>query len=449
MINILATIGPETGNRDAIAFINEYTQFMRLNGSHSDYDWHDGTVKKIREVNSDAIVLLDIPGIKPRTNNLADINIAEGEEVTFFFGDEPVGRAIPLTRPLPIIRLKPEMFSLNDGQHFSRTCSFSGTTITGQSLSTFTLKIRKGVNIPGAVYDDLKQQDLIFNFLDEFEDINVDAYAISFVQNSCVVDDVKARYPDKVIVSKLENTEGLRNLDEICKASDVIMIDRGDLAAEIGFENLYNGVNRISACCRKHGKPLIMATENLCTMMSYSQPSKSDIMSLGHSIDVGADCIMLSEETAIASEYRNIITWLHKFLTECIPETPLLMAQDTGKGEAGLMWSVIGSLPKDLPFIVSSRSGNALQKVLSYDFEVIHLITDNPKILKLARLYSKNITVSFDSGLKKKIPSKLIYDYIKANSDVVFSDKNMALSTFVSKPFKGALADLSVSSIPW
>ena len=441
MINILATIGPETDNHDAISFINQHTQLMRLNGSHADYDWHRGAVEKIRKVNPDAIVLLDIPGIKPRTSNAADVHIDEGEEVTFYFGEDLSVRGIPLTRQLPVITEAPETFSLNDGQHFFKTSSFTETSITGVSLSRFVLRTRKGVNIPVAVYDDLMQQDLIIKFLEEFENIDVDAYGISFVQNARVVKDVKARFPDKIIISKLENTEGLRSLEEICDASDVIMIDRGDLAAEIGFENLYNGVTRISACCKKYGKPLIMATENLSTMMSGSQPSKSDIMSLGHSISVGADCIMLSEETAMAPEYRNIITWLHAFLADCKPDRPVFMSKDIQQGDDDLMWSMIDNLPKDLPFIVSSRSGKAMHKILSCNFDDIHLITDNPRILKLARLYRKGITTSFDPELKQKVPSKLIYDFVKANSASVFKNKSMALSTFVSEPFSGALAD--------
>ena len=441
MIRILATIGPKTDNTDSIEFINSHTQFMRLNGSHADYEWHKGAVDKIRQVNPETIILLDIPGIKPRTSNTENIDIAKGETITFYYENEPEAGGISLTRQLPAITELPATFSLNDGQHFFKAISNTETSITGVSLSDFNLKTRKGLNIPGAVYDDDKQQELIVNFLDKFSDIDVDAYGISFVQNANVVKYIKSRFPDKIIVSKLENSEGLRHLDEICEASDVIMIDRGDLAAEIGFGNLYNGVNEISACCKKYGKSLIMATENLSTMMSTSQPSKSDIMSLGHSINVGADCIMLSEETAMASEYRSIVSWLNDFLRNCKTEHLPMDRKTVWKDKNNLMWSVIDTLPKDLPFIVSSRSGDAMQRVLSCNFDNLHLITDSQRTRKLAHLYRQNIVVHVDPELRSKVPSELIYEYVRHHSSIVFANHSLALSTFVSKPFSGALAD--------
>lgn len=441
MIRILATIGPKTDNISSIEFINSHTQFMRLNGSHADYDWHKGAVSKIRQVNPETIILLDIPGIKPRTSNTENIDIAKGETITFYYGDEPEAGGIPLTRQLPSISELPATFSLNDGQHFFEATSFTETSITGVSLSDFNLKTRKGLNIPSAVYDDDRQQELIINFLEKFSDIDVDAYGISFVQNANVVNYIKSRFPDKIIISKLENSEGLRHLEEICAASDVIMIDRGDLAAEIGFDNLYSGVNQISACCKKYGKSLIMATENLSTMMSTSQPSKSDIMSLGHSIHVGADCIMLSEETAMASEYRSIVTWLNDFLRSYKPEH-LSMARETGwKDKNNLMWTVINTLPKGVPFIVSSRSGDAMQRALSCNFDNLHLITDSQRTRKLAHLYRQNIVIHIDLELQSKVPSELIYDYVKKHAAEIFTEHSIALSTFVSKPFSGALAD--------
>ena len=96
------------------------------------------------------------------------------------------------------------------GSIFFEAISSTETSITGVSLSDFNLKTRKGLNIPGAVYDDDKQQELIVNFLDKFSDIDVDAYGISFVQNANVVKYIKSRFPDKIIISKLENSEGLQ-----------------------------------------------------------------------------------------------------------------------------------------------------------------------------------------------------------------------------------------------
>ena len=335
----------------------------------------------------------------------------------------------------------PSTFSLNDGQHFFKTVSLTENLVKGISFSSFTLKTKKGLNIPGGEYDDNVQRDYILNFLNDFDDLEVDAYGVSFVQNASIIKELKSIYPEKIIVSKIESTQGLLNIEEICDESDVIMIDRGDLAAEIGVENLYKGVTTISACCKRHGKSLIIATENLSTMLSISQPTKSDVISLGHSINVGADCIMLSEETAISPEYRNIIIWLDNFLKVSKPYMPILSRGSVWKDRGDLMWSVIDNLRKDMPFIVSSRTGKAMQKVLSCGFEDVHLITDSEKTSKLGFFYRQEILVTLDLEFKLKVPSKLIYDYVKSNIELIFAKNSIALSTFVSEPFKGALAD--------
>jgi len=441
MIKILATIGPETNNVDSITFISKYAKILRLNGSHADLKWHSDTVRMIRGVSPDLIILLDIPGIKPRTNNMSNLEIKKGQEVNFYYGKEISEGGIPLTRQLPKCKNMPSSFSLNDGQHFFKTISLTENLVKGISLSSFSLETKKGLNIPGGEYDDDVQRDNILNFLNDFDDLEVDAYGVSFVQNPSIIRELKSTYPEKIIISKIESTQGLLNTEEICDESDVIMIDRGDLAAEIGVENLYKGVTKISACCKRYGKSLIIATENLSTMISISQPTKSDVISLGHSINVGADCIMLSEETAISPEHRNIIVWLYNFLKNSMPYMSILSKGSVWKDKGDLMWSVIDNLQKDLPFIVSSRTGKAMQKVLSCGFEDVHLITDSEKTRKLGLFYRQEIVVTIDLEFKLKVPSKLIYDYVKSNIEIIFARNSIALSTFVSEPFKGALAD--------
>ena len=92
------------------------------------------------------------------------------------------------------------------------------------------------------------------------------------------------------------------------------MIDRGDLLAEVGSSNLYNSINKISKNSVYFNKPLIMATENLESMQKRLQPSKSEIIALEHSINLGTNIIMLSDETATSSLFLNTLNWLYNFL---------------------------------------------------------------------------------------------------------------------------------------
>ena len=118
---------------------------------------------------------------------------------------------------------------------------------------------------------------------------------------------------NKIIVSKIENDQGCKNLNSICKSSDIIMIDRGDLAAEIGDTNLYAQTIKISKCAKNYGKLLIMATENLETMILNNTPTKSEIISLSFSKSLNADYLMLSDETATSNKFLRTINWLKNF----------------------------------------------------------------------------------------------------------------------------------------
>ena len=107
---------------------------------------------------------------------------------------------------------------------------------------------------------------------------------------------------------------GLNNVKEITKNSDLIMIDRGDLLAEVGSNKLYKSIYKVSENAVNFDKPLIMATENLESMQTRLQPSKSEIIALEHSINLGTNIIMLSDETATSHLFLNTLDWLNNFL---------------------------------------------------------------------------------------------------------------------------------------
>ena len=119
---------------------------------------------------------------------------------------------------------------------------------------------------------------------------------------------------NKIFISKIENFLGYTNRKEIIKASDAIMIDRGDLAAEVGNEKLTEYVENIIRDCKFYGKPIIIATENLNSLIDNLTPSKSDILNLDYYLSKKVDFIMLSDETATSSNWRNTISWLYNYL---------------------------------------------------------------------------------------------------------------------------------------
>ena len=314
---ILATIGPKSCSPNSIYKISKFTNYFRINGSHNSIEWHINISKRIKEICPESFILLDIPGLKPRTNNLNDIQIKKNQMVKFVFGkqhNEPGILSIETTKPLPKINNMVQEFSISDGLFKFQYIKNNNNYIQGISKTAFKLKPKKGLNIPNSLYDDTIQEKLYLEFIEKAKKVQFDGIGLSFIQNGGILKKIRNILKNKYLVSKIENLYGLNNAFEISKNSDLIMIDRGDLLAEVGEENLYKAICEISKQAYHFKKPLIMATENLESMQKRLQPSKSEIIALEHSINLGSDIIMLSDETTTSPLFMNTLEWLYKFL---------------------------------------------------------------------------------------------------------------------------------------
>ena len=291
MTSILSTIGPATESEPNLKKILKHSKFLRLNGAHNNLKWHRKISNLIKKISPTCKILIDLPGIKPRTLNNQNIKIKQNTKVMFFFGNEKTIKKkilkIPLSKPLPKYK-KPKFFSVSDGKYTFKYISKGKNFILGKSLDSFTLFPKKGLNIPFSIYDDKLQQKIYLEFLYKIKNFKIDAIGLSYVQNSDIIQKIKQK-TKKIIVSKIENIQGCKNIDKICNNSDIIMIDRGDLSAEIGANNLYNQTINISKKTKQFGKLLIIATENLESMISNNVPTKSEIISLSFSKSLYAD----------------------------------------------------------------------------------------------------------------------------------------------------------------
>jgi len=314
---ILVTLGPKSATFLSIQKIGRHTKFFRLNGSHNTIDWHVKVSKLIKKALPEALILLDIPGIKPRTNNAEVIEITKNEPVIFYHGpkvpDNTI-KSIELTKPLPEITEGIDSFSLSDGLYEFELLEAKQNYVRGRSKNDFRLLARKGLNLPGSIYNDELQLQVYQDFLNKARKVNFDAIGLSFIQNDTTLEHMREKFPGKLLVSKIENKLGVENVKKIVDCSDVIMIDRGDLLAEVGIKNFYPSIVKIGMNTTSTKRPLIMATENLESMQYRLQPSKSEIIALQHSINLGSDFLMLSDETATSDLYMNTIDWLNQFL---------------------------------------------------------------------------------------------------------------------------------------
>jgi len=278
----------------------------RLNGSHNTLEWHAATIKRVRQAVPGTPVLLDIPGRKIRTLQLAC-------EPSFEIGDQIVlttdqchdgSEKVPIGHPNLHEQLSPGATILaDDGTLRFTVAAVSGTDIVCRAETAGTLRSRKGINVPqiklvSEMITDRDREMVRFAL-----ENGVDYIGISFVESAEQIESVRAliggTWPR--IVSKVENQGGLDNLQEIVEATDALMIDRGDLSAETNFERMALFQKRILQVACEYGVPVIVATEMLHTMIENLHPTKAEISDITNSVLDGGSAMMLSGETAIGT----------------------------------------------------------------------------------------------------------------------------------------------------
>ena len=439
MTKILVTIGPFSEQDHVLGHINKKTNLFRLNGSHNTIEWHRKVVKKIREINENAFVLLDIPGIKPRTNNKNNISVEKGEIVSFSDVEKVTEyRTIPLTKPIPKIDPNLKNFTINDGQFEFEVFELNSDYILGKSKTKFNLLPKKGVNFPKSIYLEERQFEVYEEFINKIKGLKISGLGLSFVQSKEIIKQVKNICKELTLVSKIENIEGYKNRKSIIAESDAIMIDRGDLAAEIGLENLYDAVKNITLDTKQQGKPLIMATENLETMIFRETPSKSEVISIANSIEIGSDCIMLSEETATSKNCLKTIDWLDGFIKK--DKVVKKRYEYVNKNKYNEIWNMIDN-SKNKDFLIMTKSGYALNQIkASKPLSNIFIVTDNLKLGKTIKLFAKEPIFLYEK-IKLKVPIETILKIVKKYKKIIFQKSKNIVCIYVSTYLKEARAN--------
>ena len=439
MMKIMVTVGPSCEDEKSLKQFSKKTNLFRLNGSHGTLEWHRKTISRIRKLCPDAFILVDIPGIKPRTNNTKNILIKENQEVIFGVAPENEKRlVVQLTKELPRHNQNLNHFSVNDGQYAFDVIGSGDGYVAGRSRSSFKLLQKKGINLPRSVYDEVKQLQIYREFLDKAIKLDIDGLGLSFVQTGGLVGQIRKIAPNLVLVAKVENSEGLRNCADIVKKSDAIMIDRGDLAAEIGFDFLFDAIITIADQTKAHGKPLIMATENLETMLERELPSKSEVISISHSVSIGVDCFMLSEETATSDFGLQTVTWLHNFLMSC-KRVNKPKSSSTVINKFPAIWRTLINLGP-IPIVLVTKSGYALFEYFSTVPEgKVFLVTNNANLLKVCDLYANEITVIQENI--GSAPAEMLWDLVENNKDILFKEYDQVAVLNVSKYVNTARAN--------
>lgn len=320
---IVATIGPGSESPAAFkALLHAGVNVARTNMSHDDQAIHKKRIATIRSVAKKeripVAILQDLCGPKIRIGDFEQGPVELKEGAAFVLsGKMCKGDAMRVHFDYPHIKkdIKPgQLLMLDDGKKTLRVTKVVGSDIHTVVVNGGMTKSRRGVNIPGAYLSisaitDKDKKDLAFGVKE-----GVDFVALSFVRTAKDIEElrvlIKKHKGTQAIVAKIETEEAVGNIDEIIAATDAVMVARGDLAVEIGTHRVPSIQKMIIRKCNEAGKPVIVATQMLESMITSSTPTRAEVSDVANAIFDGCDAVMLSEETALGAHARLAVAMM-------------------------------------------------------------------------------------------------------------------------------------------
>ncbi|MBC5993285.1 pyruvate kinase [Pontibacter cellulosilyticus] len=312
---ILATVGPACNSHDRLlALIQEGVDAFRLNFSHGEYAAHQQVIDYVRQINKEhntnICLVQDLQGPKIRVGEVENggIEIKEGQIVKLLC-DGSVSNASHLaTGYTELARdVNPgDAILLDDGKlELTVVTTDKDCAIEARVRYGGVVKPRKGINLPDTKVSapSLTEKDL--RDLHFGLDNDIEWVALSFVRKVEDIQEIKRiikeRGKDTRVIAKIEKPEAIKNIDEIIHAADALMVARGDLGVEVGMEKVPMIQKMLVEKANKASKPVIIATQMMESMIENPRPTRAETNDIANAVIDGADCLMLSAETAVGA----------------------------------------------------------------------------------------------------------------------------------------------------
>ncbi|MBC7265695.1 MAG: pyruvate kinase [Coriobacteriia bacterium] len=308
---IVATVGPASEDPSVLRrMIAAGASVVRLNASHGTRADLGRRLETVREIAADAgrhvAVMLDLSGPKLRIGEVSPGVVLERGARFELVAEQCVGdrQRVCLTHPEVIADVPPgARVLIDDGRVELQVESRDGSRLVTVVVTGGPLSSHKGVNVPGVrlsldAITAKDREDLAWGL-----DAGVDFVAQSFVRGPDDVEALRALMGEQAvpIVAKIEKHEAVERLEAIVEAADAVMVARGDLGVETATEQVPLIQRRMVALAREHGKPVIVATQMLESMVSSPRPTRAEASDVANAIFEQADAVMLSAETAVGA----------------------------------------------------------------------------------------------------------------------------------------------------
>ena len=306
----------------------------RINFSHGTHQQHAATIALIREV-ADALrkpvaILGDLQGPRIRIGDLPKSRmLADGSDVTLVPEHQETGDEVPVTyASLANDVHVGDRILINDGLIELVALEVEKPRVHARVLHGGELTSHKGMNLPGVQVSapsltEKDREDIAFAVEQDLEYL-----ALSFVRRAQDIAELRALIPKSMLViAKIEKDSALENIETIVRASDGVMVARGDLGVELPFEEVPYAQKRIIALCNRLGRPVITATQMLESMITHPRPTRAEASDVANAILDGTDAVMLSAETAAGQYPRLAVEAMNRIISE-IESTPQTWRRD-------------------------------------------------------------------------------------------------------------------------
>lgn len=387
---IVCTLGPKTNSIDMLEkLINAGMNVVRLNTSHGTIEEHRKMIKLIKSLrenlNISLPIILDLEGPKVRIIGIEnEIDLKEGEELSIYASSEKIqDKGFATTcggKVLEYLNVGDTVL-IDDGNIKLKVLEKLKDSLKCVSLNSGKLKPKKGLSVPGIDFDlpPLSEKDRDFVALAVEE--KIEFIAQSYVRKAVDVLELKRILhelnSDIDIIAKIETPQALKNLDNIIRVSDGILVARGDLGVELLIERVAIEQKRIIQLANLYSKPVITATQMLESMISKPTPTRAEVADITNSILDGTDAIMLSGETAIGYypiESVQIMDRVARVTEEkyeefgrnfldILREYPLI--KDTNEAIAKSCWEISRDLELNV-IVTPTVSGSTSRRVSKY-----------------------------------------------------------------------------------